>query len=37
LCGDRITVYRCLSVGNGIGPRTVAFVRTTVSTIFFVD
>ena len=28
---------RWFSVGSGIGPRTVAWVRRTVSTIFFVD
>ncbi len=37
LCGERMTVKRCFSVGSGIGPRTVACVRRTVSTIFFVD
>src|SRR5947199_5171640 len=37
LCGLRITVQRCFSVGSGTGPRTLAWVRTTVSTIFFVD
>ena len=37
LCGERMTVKRCFSVGRGIGPRTVACVRSTVSTIFFVD
>src|SRR5918995_382751 len=37
LCGERMTVNRCFSVGSGIGPRIVACVRRTVSTIFFVD
>src|SRR5918912_3312596 len=37
LWGLRITVQRCFSVGSGTGPRTLAWVRTTVSTIFFVD
>src|ERR1019366_6961950 len=37
LCGERMTVYRCISVGSGTGPRTFACVRSTVSTIFFVD
>jgi hypothetical protein len=32
-----MTVKRCLSVGSGIGPRTFAWVRRTVSTIFFVE
>jgi hypothetical protein len=32
-----ITVYRFFSVGNGTGPRTLAWVRNTVSTIFLVD
>ena len=32
-----MTVKRCFSVGNGIGPRTDAWVRVTVSTIFLVD
>jgi hypothetical protein len=36
-CGDRITQKRRTSVGSGTGPRTLAWVRTTVSTIFFVD
>src|SRR5690348_3836509 len=36
-CGERTTVYLRISVGNGTGPRTLAWVRTTVSTIFFVD
>ena len=31
LWGERITVKRCFSVGKGTGPRTVAWVRTTVS------
>jgi SAM-dependent methyltransferase len=30
-------VYLRISVGSGTGPRTLAWVRTTVSTIFFVD
>ncbi len=37
LWGERITVYRLRSVGSGTGPRTLAWVRSTVSTIFFVD
>src|SRR5712692_2966886 len=37
LWGERITVYRCFSVGSGTGPRTLAWVRITVSTIFLVD
>ncbi len=37
LCGERITVKRCFSVGSGTGPLMVAPVRTTVSTIFLVD
>src|SRR3954447_6530758 len=37
LCGDRMTVKRCFSVGSGIGPRTLACVRRTVSTILRVD
>src|SRR5690242_9987634 len=36
-CGERTTVYLRISVGSGTGPRTFACVRTTVSTIFFVD
>jgi len=36
-CGPRTTQYRWISVGKGTGPRTRAPVRTTVSTIFFVD
>src|SRR5215217_5477280 len=36
-CGDRTTQNRRTSVGSGTGPRTFAWVRTTVSTIFFVD
>src|SRR4051794_24183966 len=36
-CGERTTVYLRISVGRGTGPRTFAWVRTTVSTIFFVD
>src|SRR5262249_25646226 len=36
-CGDRITVKRRISVGSGTGPWTFAWVRRTVSTIFFVD
>src|SRR4029079_4612442 len=35
--GERMTVYLRISVGNGTGPRTFACVRSTVSTIFFVD
>src|SRR5215210_2271708 len=37
LWGDRITVQRRISVGRGTGPCTLAWVRTTVSTIFLVD
>src|ERR671939_265500 len=36
-CGERTTVYLRIFVGSGTGPRTLACVRTTVSTIFFVD
>ncbi|SVA19219.1 uncharacterized protein METZ01_LOCUS72073 [marine metagenome] len=37
LNGPRITVYLCFSVGRGTGPRMSAWVRSTVSTIFFAD
>ena len=30
-------MYLRISVGSGTGPRTLACVRSTVSTIFFVD
>src|SRR4051812_6554723 len=36
-CGERTTVYLRISVGSGTGPLTFAWVRSTVSTIFFVD
>src|SRR6202023_304355 len=35
-CGDRIRQKRRISVGSGTGPWTLAWVRTTVSTLFFV-
>src|SRR5689334_18909580 len=36
-CGERMTVYFRISVGSGTGPRTFAWVRSTVSTIFLAD
>jgi hypothetical protein len=32
-CGERLTVKRSISVGSGMGPRTVAPVRLAVLTI----